>query len=73
MNKKITNRLHRVAGQVRGVEKMIDMEADTEKIIIQVQAIQSAMSSIKKMLIEHIVEQSDSPEQAFERIKKYLV
>lgn len=70
--KKIVNRLHRIEGQVRGIEKMVDTQESLEQVVVQVQAIQSAMVSVKKMLIEKIVEQADSPEQALEQVKKYL-
>lgn len=70
--KKIVNRLHRIEGQVRGIEKMVDLQAPLQDVVVQVQAIQSAMVSVKKMLIEQIVKKSESPEKALDIIKKHL-
>lgn len=70
--KKIVHRLHRIEGQVRGIEKMIDTNIPPENIIIQIQAIQSAMMSIKKLLIEHMISLSSSKEETVEIINKYF-
>ena len=51
---------------------MIDTNIPPENIVIQIQAIQSAMMSIKKLLIEHMISLSSSKEETVEIINKYF-
>lgn len=55
MNQAVFNRLRRVEGQVRGLEKMIEEEREFSEIIIQLQATKSALSGIIIQLIEERV------------------
>ncbi len=48
----MTDRLHRVEGQIRGIEKMIEEGQSTDKIVIQIQAVISSMESLKLELIK---------------------
>lgn len=53
--KKLTNRLNRIEGQVRGLKGMLEREAYCIDIITQVAAIQSALNGFNKALLkEHI-------------------
>ncbi len=50
--KALNNRLKRIEGQVRGVQKMLLNDAYCTDILIQVSAIQSALNSFNKELLE---------------------
>lgn len=47
----LMNRLKRIEGQVRGVEKMLENDAYCPDIIVQVSAITSALNSFNKVLL----------------------
>ncbi|KKR06311.1 MAG: hypothetical protein UT34_C0001G0351 [candidate division WS6 bacterium GW2011_GWF2_39_15] len=48
----IQDRLHRIEGQLRGVEKLILMKEDTQKILGQMEAIISSLQSAKLELVK---------------------
>jgi DNA-binding FrmR family transcriptional regulator len=51
----LLNRLRRIEGQVRGVEKMIDEERYCIDILTQIGAIQSAVDAVAlKLLDDHV-------------------
>lgn len=47
----LEDRLHRIQGQIRGIEAMIESKDELEKIIIQLQAAISGLESVKLELI----------------------
>ena len=49
--KSLMNRLKRIEGQVRGVEKMLENDAYCPDILIQVSAVNSALNSFSKELL----------------------
>lgn len=49
--KSLMNRLKRIEGQVRGVESMLEADAYCVDILVQVQAITSALNSFNKVLL----------------------
>ena len=49
--KDLMNRLKRVEGQVRGVEKMLEEGAYCPDIMVQISAINSALNSFNKVLL----------------------
>ena len=49
--KSLMNRLKRIEGQVRGVEKMLENDAYCPDILVQVSAINSALNSFNKELL----------------------
>ena len=49
--KSLMNRLKRIEGQVRGVEKMLENDAYCPDILTQVSAINSALNSFNKQLL----------------------
>lgn len=49
--KDLMNRLKRIEGQVRGVEKMLESDAYCTDILVQVSAISSALNSFNKVLL----------------------
>ena len=53
--KKLTNRLSRIEGQVRGLREMLQREAYCVDILVQVSAVGAALNSFsKELLSEHI-------------------
>lgn len=53
--KDLLNRLKRIEGQVRGVEKMVEKDAYCVDILTQVSAITAALNSFNKVLMaDHI-------------------
>lgn len=54
-HKDLLNRLKRIEGQVRGVEKMVEKDAYCVDILTQVSAITAALNSFNKVLMaDHI-------------------
>ncbi len=52
LKKDFTNRLHRIEGQIRGINKMINDDVYCDDILNQISAIQSALTSVSKLLLE---------------------
>ncbi|HOH98284.1 MAG TPA: metal-sensing transcriptional repressor [Candidatus Cloacimonadota bacterium] len=52
LKKSLMNRLKRVEGQVRGVQKMIEDDVYCDDILTQISAIRSALGSLSKELFE---------------------
>jgi len=50
--KALQNRLKRIEGQVRGIQRMLDEDAYCTDILTQVAAVQSAMNSFSRELLE---------------------
>lgn len=52
---KLTHRLNRIEGQVRGIKSMVEEERYCVDILVQVSAIQSALNAFnKELLANHI-------------------
>ncbi len=51
--KKIISRLRRIEGQVRGVQRMIEEEADCSEILNQIAAIKSAVHQAGVIIFEN--------------------
>lgn len=49
---KLTQRLRRVAGQVRGIETMIEEDRDCREIVQQLSAVQAALQGFGRVLLE---------------------
>lgn len=49
----VTNRLRRIEGQVRGLQKMVDEEKYCIDIITQSSAIRSALSAVEDVMLEN--------------------
>ncbi len=49
--KKIKNRLKRIEGQVRGLQKLLDTASDCEEIIIQFSATKAALDNCYALLL----------------------
>ena len=50
--KKIANRLHRIEGQVRGIERMVDEDRYCIDILTQVSAVKTALDALALRLLE---------------------
>ena len=48
----LTSRLNRIEGQIRGIKGMIDKDAYCDDVLNQIAAIQSALNSVGKLLLE---------------------
>ena len=51
--KKLINRLSRIEGQVRGLQKMLEEDVYCTDILTQVSAVQAALNSFSKELLEN--------------------
>lgn len=51
--KDLIHRLNRIEGQVRGVKKMVEENAYCPDILVQVSAINSALNSFSKVLLDN--------------------
>ena len=49
---KIANRLHRIEGQVRGIERMVDEDRYCIDVLTQVAAVKTALDSLALQLLE---------------------
>ena len=72
---KIQNRLRRIEGQVRGVQRMVDEEAYCVDVLTQISSIVSAMEKVGVILlkdhVEHCVKESiETGEGADEKIEE---
>lgn len=53
VKKDISNRLKRIEGQVKGIEKMVDNEATCKDILIQIAAIRAAINKVGTLVLEN--------------------
>jgi DNA-binding FrmR family transcriptional regulator len=53
VRKDLQNRLRRIEGQVKGVEKMIEAEVSCRDVLIQVAAIRSAINKVGGIVLEN--------------------
>ncbi|GAA0382378.1 metal-sensitive transcriptional regulator [Bacillus horti] len=52
LKENLTRRLNRIEGQVRGIKGMIDRNVYCDDILNQMSAVQSALHSVSKLLLE---------------------
>ncbi|MBF8982450.1 metal-sensing transcriptional repressor [Lutibacter sp. B2] len=52
VTKSLTIRLNRIEGQVRGIKGMVEKGVYCDDILTQISAVQSAMKSVSKLLLE---------------------
>ncbi|HAA09566.1 MAG: metal-sensitive transcriptional regulator [Syntrophomonadaceae bacterium] len=71
----ILMRLRRIEGQVRGVQRMVEQEADCGEILTQVAAIKSAVNQVGLLVFENhaqdclaSITQGDSDEEGLKEI-----
>jgi DNA-binding FrmR family transcriptional regulator len=51
----LQDRLHRIEGQIRGVERMLEGEEDLQKVITQIQAVVSGLDRVKLEVVKRYV------------------
>jgi DNA-binding FrmR family transcriptional regulator len=66
----LLNRLRRIEGQVRGVEKMVDEERYCIDILTQIGAIQSAVDAVALKLLDDHVRHCVADSEGSERVEK---
>lgn len=54
--KKLVSRLNRIEGQVRGVKRMLEEERCCVDILTQVSAVQAALNSFNKKILENHIQ-----------------
>lgn len=71
----ITNRLKRVEGQVRGLQRMVDEQRECESILTQLMAIRAALDKVGLMIADNFVQEcilTSDGELARERMGRVL-
>jgi len=53
LKEKLETRLNRIEGQVRGIKGMIEKDAYCDDVLNQIAAVQSAMNSVSKLILEN--------------------
>ncbi|WP_203363795.1 metal-sensing transcriptional repressor [Bacillus sp. REN10] len=51
--KQLSNRLNRIEGQVRGIQKMIEEDRYCVDILVQITAVQSALKNVGMQVLEN--------------------
>ncbi|MFC1942680.1 metal-sensitive transcriptional regulator [Chloroflexota bacterium] len=49
----IYKRLHKIEGQIRGIEKMVDSERDCVDILMQLTAVKSGLQSVAALVLQN--------------------
>jgi DNA-binding FrmR family transcriptional regulator len=49
---KLVSRLNRAEGQIRGIRNMVEKDAYCDEILNQISAVQAALDSVGKMILE---------------------
>jgi DNA-binding FrmR family transcriptional regulator len=52
LTKDLANRMRRIGGQVAGIKSMMEKEVYCDDVLTQIAAVQSALSSVAKLLLE---------------------
>jgi DNA-binding FrmR family transcriptional regulator len=71
----ITNRLKRIEGQVRGLQRMVGEERECEAILTQVMAARAALDRVALLVAENYVQECvlpADPELARQRVGRVL-
>jgi len=71
----ITNRLKRIEGQVRGLQRMVGEERECEAILTQVMAARAALDRVALLVAENYVQECvlpADPELARQRVARVL-
>lgn len=56
--KRIQNRLSRIGGQIKGIDKMMKANEDQRKVMTQLQAVISSLESLKMELLKKEMKES---------------
>ncbi|ACB84876.1 metal-sensitive transcriptional regulator [Natranaerobius thermophilus] len=64
----LINRLRRIEGQIKGLQKMVEEEKYCSDILMQVSAVRSAVNNVGKLVLEeHLRKCIDLPQDEEER------
>ena len=53
LKKKLSSRLNRIEGQIRGLKNMVDDDKYCDDILIQISASRAALASVSKLVLEN--------------------
>lgn len=70
----LIHRLHRIEGQVRGIERMLDSERTCVDLLTQVAAVRTALDSFAiEILHDHIARgpQHDADDELLEAVRRF--
>ncbi len=68
-------RLHRIEGQVRGIERMLDEERPCEEVLVQLLAVRTALDRVTSQLVASRTEEclsSQQPGSALSSVKRMV-
>ena len=71
----ITNRLKRVEGQIRGLQRMVEEQRDCEAILTQLMAARAALDRVGLLIVESFVQEcmiTGDPTEARQRVGRVL-
>lgn len=71
----ITNRLKRIEGQIRGLQRMVDEQRDCEAILTQLMAARAALDRVGLLVAENFVQEcilTAEGDQARQRVGRVL-
>ena len=75
----VKSRLSRVEGQIKGIKAMVDDGRECEDIIVQLSAVNSAVTSIARRVLEHHIEhcvvdgiKQSNEKETIENLKKAI-
>jgi DNA-binding FrmR family transcriptional regulator len=74
-NEEITNRLKRIEGQVRGLQRMVSDERDCEAILTQLMAARAALDRVGVLIAREFVHEcmvTDDPDLARDRVGRVM-
>ena len=74
-NEEITNRLKRIEGQVRGLQRMVTDERDCEAILTQLMAARAALDRVGVLIAREFVREcmmTDDPDLARDRVGRVM-
>ncbi|NLG68657.1 MAG: metal-sensitive transcriptional regulator [Firmicutes bacterium] len=74
----LVNRMKRIEGQARGVQRMLESQRDCEEIVLQLAAMRAALSKVAMALMsdhfrECVAKESPEREQALERAARMFL
>ena len=67
LREEVLNRLRRIEGQVRGVHRLVEQDADCKKIVSQVKAARTALDAAGKLVLACYLAESLHGDEVTER------
>lgn len=65
------SQIHRIAGQIAGIEKMLKNKGKTESILQQIEAVKGNLKSLEKRILKDALKKIDS--NNLEEVLSYLI